>query len=435
MIVAGGTTVMQAVNTLPLDFTELVSLRRTGLAASTSTLARPCSARRHPRAARRDARLAALHPVVAVDRLAVRCAPSRPSAATSSPRSRTATSRSAWWRWARPSSSTPDGGGRASPTSRVLDCGSRRGRAGDVGALRDPGSGHLFSTKAMRRKLNSASDRHRSPRSSSREDGVVSCADRAGWRRARPIRARASRRLWPAAASTRRPSRPPPSRPSRIAPAFDDAYASAWYRARVLPVHLRRALLGGDREEPTAATQDGQPRGQRQPEAVPGCSRERPLLMALREALGLTAAKRGCAQGSCGSCTVLLDGQPVLSCLVPVETVDGGRVARSRDVADGQRAERRAAGVPRRLRHPVRLLHARDDHGGRGAAARNPDPTRDDVVRAISRQRLPLHRLRGDRRRRPRRGRQVGRARPRTTRRRRRRTEQRRHRRTTERRL
>jgi aerobic carbon-monoxide dehydrogenase small subunit len=50
------------------------------------------------------------------------------------------------------------------------------------------------------------------------------------------------------------------------------------------------------------------------------------LLRALRENLGLTGTKRGCSQGACGTCTVLLDGEPVVSCLVPVVTVDGADV-------------------------------------------------------------------------------------------------------------
>jgi carbon-monoxide dehydrogenase small subunit len=46
----------------------------------------------------------------------------------------------------------------------------------------------------------------------------------------------------------------------------------------------------------------------------------------LREQLKLTAVKSGCRQGGCGGCTVLLNGQPVLSCLLPVEDVAGQRV-------------------------------------------------------------------------------------------------------------
>ncbi len=43
----------------------------------------------------------------------------------------------------------------------------------------------------------------------------------------------------------------------------------------------------------------------------------------LREDLGYTATKAGCKQGGCGSCTVLVDGEPMMSCLLPVEDVAG----------------------------------------------------------------------------------------------------------------
>ena len=50
------------------------------------------------------------------------------------------------------------------------------------------------------------------------------------------------------------------------------------------------------------------------------------LQSVLRNQLGLTATKEGCRQGGCGSCTVLVDGQPMMSCLLPVEDVAGRRV-------------------------------------------------------------------------------------------------------------
>jgi len=51
------------------------------------------------------------------------------------------------------------------------------------------------------------------------------------------------------------------------------------------------------------------------------------LQSVLREQLGHTSVKEGCRQGGCGSCTVLVDGEPMLSCLLPVEDVAGRRVS------------------------------------------------------------------------------------------------------------
>jgi carbon-monoxide dehydrogenase small subunit len=108
------------------------------------------------------------------------------------------------------------------------------------------------------------------------------------------------------------------------------------------------------------------------------------LLDALRDNLALTAAKKGCAQGSCGTCTVLIEGRAVFSCLVPVETVFGHPIETLEGLANGN------------VLHPLQeafidgfATQCGFCTSGMILAAKallraNPEPTRDDVVRAIS---------------------------------------------------
>ncbi|MEI6439999.1 MAG: (2Fe-2S)-binding protein [Alphaproteobacteria bacterium] len=68
----------------------------------------------------------------------------------------------------------------------------------------------------------------------------------------------------------------------------------------------------------------------RQADVEPGT----PLLWALRDSLGILGPKFGCGIGSCGACTVHIDGVPVRSCATPVEKVGAGKVTTIEAIGD-----------------------------------------------------------------------------------------------------
>ena len=70
--------------------------------------------------------------------------------------------------------------------------------------------------------------------------------------------------------------------------------------------------------------------------SVQGFPMER-LLDVLRHQLRLTGTKEGCGEGECGACAVLLDGQLVNSCLVPLAQVEGASIKTIEGVATGDR--------------------------------------------------------------------------------------------------
>lgn len=75
--------------------------------------------------------------------------------------------------------------------------------------------------------------------------------------------------------------------------------------------------------------------GRRQ--TVPADWQDETLLNVLREPLGLVGSKFGCGVGQCGACTVLVDGVPTRSCVLPVRAVGTRAVVTVEGLADGGR--------------------------------------------------------------------------------------------------
>jgi carbon-monoxide dehydrogenase small subunit len=119
---------------------------------------------------------------------------------------------------------------------------------------------------------------------------------------------------------------------------------------------------------------------QREVEAWEGES----LLFALREGLSLPGSKNACEQGECGSCSVLLDGVLVCSCLVLAAQAEGHEVVTVEGLAeDGrlhpvQEAFAETGAVQCGFCTPGFVVAATD------LLARNPDPTDDELREALS---------------------------------------------------
>ena len=108
------------------------------------------------------------------------------------------------------------------------------------------------------------------------------------------------------------------------------------------------------------------------------------LLEVLREDLGLTGTKRGCDLGTCGACTVLIDGKPYLSCLTLAADVQGRKIMTIEGLSsDGelhplQKAFVEKGAIQCGFCTPGMILTAKtflDEH---------PDPSEGEVKKAIS---------------------------------------------------
>ncbi len=108
------------------------------------------------------------------------------------------------------------------------------------------------------------------------------------------------------------------------------------------------------------------------------------LLDALRDELGLTGAKKGCDEGSCGTCTVLADGKAIYACMTLALECEGREIETIEGIAEGEDL------------HPIQLAFVEHDAlqcgfctpgqimSLKGLLDEYPNPTEADVERAVA---------------------------------------------------
>ncbi len=110
------------------------------------------------------------------------------------------------------------------------------------------------------------------------------------------------------------------------------------------------------------------------------------LVDVIRKEVGLTGTKKGCGQGDCGACTVLIDGKPQLSCLKLAIACEGKKITTIEGIADPKTGEL----------HPLQKAFL--DHGAvqcgfctpgmiissKALVDRNPNPTREEIRRELA---------------------------------------------------
>ncbi|NNJ74309.1 MAG: (2Fe-2S)-binding protein [Anderseniella sp.] len=108
------------------------------------------------------------------------------------------------------------------------------------------------------------------------------------------------------------------------------------------------------------------------------------LLDVLRRGIGDLSPKYGCGQGTCGACTVLIDGEPHLSCLTLAETVEGRSLGSTGGLAQGADLHPLQDAFMRHFAAQCGFCSSGMLMAAKALLDRNPNPSRDDVVEAIS---------------------------------------------------
>ncbi|TEB06208.1 4-hydroxybenzoyl-CoA reductase subunit gamma [Pelotomaculum schinkii] len=108
------------------------------------------------------------------------------------------------------------------------------------------------------------------------------------------------------------------------------------------------------------------------------------LVDVIRKKIGLTGTKKGCGNGDCGACTVLVDGEPTLSCLTLAITCNGKKITTVEGLAQGgqlhplQEAFINHGAIQCGYCTPGMLMSAK------GLLDKNPKPTLEEIKLAIS---------------------------------------------------
>ena len=111
---------------------------------------------------------------------------------------------------------------------------------------------------------------------------------------------------------------------------------------------------------------------------------DEPLLYVLRNALRLTGAKYGCGLGQCGACTIIVDGEAVRACQMPVAKAVGRKVTTIEGLGTADKPHPLQAAFVAEQAAQCGYCVAGMVMTGAAALARKPDLTRDDAKQALA---------------------------------------------------
>jgi isoquinoline 1-oxidoreductase subunit alpha len=110
---------------------------------------------------------------------------------------------------------------------------------------------------------------------------------------------------------------------------------------------------------------------------------ETPLLWVLRDTLGLTGTKFGCGAGICGACTVLVDGAPMRSCMLPVNALAGRNVVTIEKIVENRNNPLVIAWIEEQVPQ-CGYCQAGQIMAATALLARHPQPTDADIDREMT---------------------------------------------------